>query len=104
MAIPEVRPLFIASMLIATGTISHASDDDQRTLIVRERATASLLDDSFTFRVMKLKGYFVDIMISGERRTLKLGDSFGPAEGACTVTFHEISPETRIARFKTDCR
>jgi hypothetical protein len=104
MAIPEVRSLFIASMLIATGTISHASDDDQRTLILRERATASLLDDSFTFRVMKLKGYFVDIMISGERRTLKLGDSFGPAEGTCTVTFHEISPETRIARFKTDCR
>ena len=52
---------------------------------------------------MKLKGYFVDIMLAGERRRLKLGDSFGPPDGSCTVIFHEISPETRIARFFTDC-
>lgn len=93
------HPILISLILI---TSVEASDSD-RTLVVRERATASLIDDSFTFRVMKLKGYFVDIMLAGERRRLKLGDSFGPPDGRCTVTFHEISPETRIARFFTDC-
>lgn len=82
---------------------SAIADDRFRTLVVRERATASLADDTITFRVMKLKGYSVDIMLEGKKRTLKLGESFGPEDAACQVIFEEISPETRIARFLTDC-
>ncbi len=97
--------LFVtAALLLTTCALASAAEDGARTLVVRERATVSLLDDSFAFRVMKLRGYFVDIMLAGEKRSLKLGDSFGPADGGCAVTFHEISPETRIARFQTNCR
>lgn len=90
-------------MIVSFGMLANASDDGFRTLVVREKATASLIDDSFSFRVMKLKGYSIDIMLAGGKRKLKLGDSFGPKDGACTVVFEEISPETRIARFQTDC-
>jgi len=86
------------------STATHApAAEGGRILIVRERATASLLDDSFTFRVMKLRGYYIDIFLSGEKRTLKLGDSFGPEDASCVVTFKKISPETKIARFTTTC-
>ena len=74
-----------------------------RTLIVRERATASLLDGAFTFKLLKIRGYGIEIRIDGERRALKLDDTLVPESGDCTVTFEEISPETRIARFLTDC-
>ena len=96
--------LFISGLLvIATGAVSYASDDGFRTLVVRERATATLIDETFDFRVMKLKGYSIDIMLAGQKRKLKLGESFGPKDQSCTVIFEEISPETRIARFQTNC-
>lgn len=96
--------LFLSCLMaVSSAAVTNASDDGFRTLVVRERATATLIDDAFTFRVMKLKGYSVDIMLAGQKRKLKLGDSFGPADASCTVTFEEISPETRIARFLTDC-
>ena len=97
--------LFLSGLMFVFYAVSsNATKEGYRTLVVRERAAASLLDDSFTFRVMKLKGYSINIMFLGEKRKLKLGDSFGPADSACTVVFEEISPETRIARFQTNCR
>ena len=99
----KCRPLIAIALLVVSGAAPNA-DEAMRTLVVRERATASLLDDSFTFRVMKLRGYSIDIMLRGEKLTLKLGDAFSPDHGACTVVFRKISPETRIARFQTDCR
>lgn len=95
--------LLLSCVVVLAAAPSPASDGAFRTLVVRERATASLVDDSFTFRVMKLRGYSVDIMLADGKRTLKLDESFGPAKGGCTVIFHEISPETRIARFRTNC-
>lgn len=102
----RMRNLFLLlSGLVAAsfGATAIASDDGFRTLVVRERASATLINDSFSFRVMKLKGYSIDIMLAGEKRKLNLGESFGPANASCTVRFEEISPETRIARFQTDC-
>ncbi len=96
--------LFLSGLTcLAAAPIPVAADEGHRILVVRERATASLINDTFTFRVMKLKGYSVDIMLAGKKRTLKLGDGFGPADSACAVIFEEVSPETRIARFKTNC-
>ncbi len=96
--------IFASGLLaISPFTAAKATGEGFRTLVVREKATASLIDESFSFRVMKLKGYSVDVMLEGGKRTLKLGESFGPADDACTVVFEEISPETRIARFQTDC-
>lgn len=96
--------LFLSGlMVVSSGAATSASDEGFRTLVVRERTTAALIDDTFSFRVMKLKGYSVDIMLAGKKRKLKLGESFGPADASCIVTFEEISPETRIARFRTDC-
>ena len=102
----DMRHLFLflsGLMAVASGAVTSASDEGFRTLVVRERATATLIDDTFSFRVMKLKGYSVDIMLAGKKRTLKLSESFGPADASCIVTFEEISPETRIARFQTNC-
>ncbi len=91
-------------MVIAVNSAAEAAEDGFRTLVVRERASATLAENTLSFRVMKLRGYSIDIMLAGVKQTLKLGDSFTSADAACTVVFHEISPETRIARFRTDCR
>ena len=99
----RLRYLFLMAPVLLTAGAA-ASEDGFRTLVVRERATASLMDASFSFRVMKLRGYSIDIMLAGEKRKLKLGDEFGPETDDCRVIFHEISPETRIARFQTNCR
>lgn len=100
-----LRNLLIPALIAtATGGALLAAEDGFRTLVVRERATVTLSEDALTFRVMKLRGYSIDIMLAGAKRTLKLGEGFGPADDACRVIFHEISPETRIARFRTDCR
>lgn len=94
----------ISGLIIAAYAASAlATEDGFRTIVVREKTSALLINDSFTFRVIKLKGYSIDIKLAGERRTLKLGESFGPADASCVVRFEEISPETRIARFLTDC-
>ena len=100
-----LRPFMILAFAAAmTGAGAFAAEGEFRTMVVRERATATLAENALAFRVMKLRGYSIDIMLAGEKRTLKLGEAFGPAGAACTVIFHEISPETRIARFRTDCR
>lgn len=87
---------------VCAGAVAGAAAEG-RVLPVRERATAPLLDESFTFKVIKLQGYSVDVRINGEKRRLKLGEAFSPPGADCLVTFEEISPETRIARFRTDC-
>ena len=74
-----------------------------RVLPVRERATASLQDGALIFKLLKIRGYSIDIRVFGEKRRLNLGQSIMPEDGSCTVVFEEISPETRIARFRTDC-
>ncbi len=101
----KLSPLLIpVLMVIAVNSAAEAAEDGFRTLVVRERATATLAENTLSFRVMKLRGYSIDIMLAGVKQSLKLGDSFASADAACTVVFHEISPETRIARFRTDCR
>ena len=93
----------LAPLAIVTGSTGVIASDDLRTLVVRERATASLLDGAFSFKLLKIRGYSVDVRINGDRRLLKIGQSFSPDQADCTVVFTKISPETRIARFKTDC-
>ena len=93
---------FIFGFLVAEPSITHA-DTEPRIIVVRERATASLLNGTFTFKVLKLKGYTIEIKVDGEKRSLKIGQSISPASVNCTVTFEEIATETRIARFKTNC-
>lgn len=88
--------------IIARLLVSEAHADD-RILVVRERAEASLLGGDFTFKLLKIRGYSVDVRISGEKRMLKFGQAFSPPDTDCSITFDEISPETRIARFVTDC-
>lgn len=96
--------LLISGLIIFASTApALAAEDGFRTIVVREKTSTALINDSFTFKVMKLRGYSIDIMLAGEKRKLKLGDSFGPTDSACAVVFHEISPETRIARFQTNC-
>jgi hypothetical protein len=80
-----------------------AANPDLRVLAVRERAEAVLQDGAFNFRVLKIRGYSIDVRIGGERRKLKLGQSFAPDAAGCTLIFTKVSPETRIARFATDC-
>lgn len=89
--------------LLAAVPDAAQAETGQRTLVVRERAVGSLLDGAFTFKVLKLRGYSVDVRIDGEKRLLKKGQSFALPDAGCSVTFKKISPETRIARFLTDC-
>lgn len=97
----------LLAVLFAISTMTHAAaayaDTEQRVVILRERATLQLLDGAFTIQLLKIRGYTVDVRLDGEKRTLKRGQTFGPDNGACSVTFQKISPETRIARFLTDC-
>ncbi|MEM1164312.1 MAG: hypothetical protein AAGJ28_25580 [Pseudomonadota bacterium] len=99
------RAVFLALLIMTAVPVTvPASNTDQRVLVVREKAEASLMDGAFSFRLLKIKGYSVDIRVTGEkRRTLKIGQSFGPASDDCRIVFKKISPETRIARFLTDC-
>ena len=96
-----VAASFLA-IVLATGTQVQA-DLDERTIVLRERGEMSLLNGSFTFKLLKIKGYSVDVRVGGQRRNLKFGEAFSSPEGECSVKFDEISPETRIARFLTDC-
>ncbi|MEM7270782.1 MAG: hypothetical protein AAF401_16215 [Pseudomonadota bacterium] len=75
----------------------------ERTLPIRERSEASLLDGAVTLKVVKLKGYYVDIRMNDEKQTLKIGQTVSPPGSDCRITFVKISPETPIARFSTDC-
>lgn len=75
----------------------------ERTLVVREGRSASLLGGDFSIEVLKIRGYSIVVRIDGERRVLKLGQSVASVGASCSVRFKKISPETRIARFLTDC-
>lgn len=98
----RLRALLIVCCLVGPA---HAASDDAawRVLVVRERATTELLDGTFSLKVLKLMGYSVRVRVDDEVRTLKLGARVAPAGAQCEVVFEEISPETRIARFATNC-
>lgn len=96
------KRLACATILASLGAGADAAADG-RVLPVRERASATLLSGGFTFKVVRLRGYFVDVSFDGARQRLKLGEAFAPPGTDCLVTFEEISPETRIVRFRTDC-
>lgn len=101
--LPRVAPplLFLA---ISLAMLAPAmSDTDQRVVILRERTSVQLLDGTFSLELLKIRGYMIDVRIQGEKRKLKQGESFSPESGECTVTFQKVSPETPIARFRTDC-
>lgn len=94
--------LLLVVFLLAEPTMTLA-DAEQRTIVVRERATASLLNGAFAFKVLKIRGYSIEIKIFGEKRVLKIGQSIAPESAECSVVFKEIATETRLARFSTDC-
>ncbi|MEM7400183.1 MAG: hypothetical protein AAF354_14845 [Pseudomonadota bacterium] len=103
-AYTRTRPLstaIIAVILIALSAAPSVAED--RTIVLRERAVASVLDGAFTFKLMKIMGYTIRVKIAGENRIVKIGQPLTPDGAACSVVFEEISPETRIARFNTDC-
>ena len=88
---------------IASATMPAFADPNSRTLVLRERVTATLLDGDFAFKLLKIRGYTVDVRIDGERRKLKIGEQFRAGNADCSVVFEEVLPETRIAHFQTDC-
>ena len=88
--------------LIAASSLAHASTE-YRTVVVRERGIASLLNGAFVFKLLKIKGYSIEVRALGRKRVLKIGQSFSPKEEDCSIIFEEIATETRIARFKTNC-
>jgi hypothetical protein len=96
------RPALLS--VIALIGLSGVAVAGERPLVVREGAAAQFSDGIAPFTVLKIRGYSIDVRMSGERRALKLGQSFSPEGADCTVVFKKISPETRIARFVTDCR
>ena len=106
MKVPEFPKVpFLAvifGFLVAQPSITLA-DTQQRTIVVRERGTASLLNATFTFKVLKIKGYTIDVKVAGKKQVLKIGQSISPTSAECSVTFEEIATETRIARFTTNC-
>lgn len=98
--------LILASIVgfhVAEPSIARA-DTQQRTIVVREWATTSFLNGTFIFKVLKIRGYTIDVKIYGKKQVLKIGQSISPENADCSVTFEEIATETRIARFTTNCR
>lgn len=89
--------------LLIAGPTALCAEENHRTIIVRERAVASLLDGGYQFKLLKIKGYSVEIKAAGEKLVLQVGQSFSPLDAECQVVFEEIATETRIARFRTDC-
>ena len=98
--IPIITLIF--GFLVVEPSIINA-ETQLRTIVVRERATASFINGTFTFKVLKVNGYTIDLKINGKKQVLKIGQSFSPENADCSVTFEEIATETRIARFATDC-
>jgi hypothetical protein len=94
------RLLPILLLAVVAPTVSGA---EQRTVILRERATVDLLQGTFPMELIKIRGYLIDVKLDGKKRRLKRGEAFSPSGGNCSVVFHKVSPETRIARFLTDC-
>ncbi len=99
-------PAIVAAMFLAclnSQTLAAGSTAAERVVILRERASVDLLDGALTLELKKIRGYTIDVRIDGKNRKLKRGETFSPDSGVCSVTFLKVSPETRIARFLTDC-
>jgi hypothetical protein len=95
-------PAAFAVLLVAFPSITDA-EIKHRTIVVRERNSAELLDGAFVFKVLKLRGYTIEVKFLGQKQSLKIGESLSSPNGDCNVTFDEIATETRLARFSTDC-
>ncbi|WP_222435013.1 hypothetical protein [Falsiphaeobacter marinintestinus] len=92
----------VVAGLFAVSPAAHAGTET-RTLVVREGATASLLNGAFTFKVLKLNGYSIRVKVADQILVLKTDQSFAPTDTGCTVVFEEVATETRLARFLTNC-
>lgn len=98
------RVLWAAPVMAAVSAPAFATPDTgQRVVTLREQASVELLDGGFSLELLKIRGYMINVRVNGHKRKLKRGDSVSPQGAECTVTFQKISPETRIARFLTDC-
>lgn len=93
--------IFVAQALTVPG--AALADPAQRVVVLREGATLSLLAEPIALKLLKIRGYSIDVRMNGMRQTLKKGQTVSLDGGTCSVTFRKISPETRIARFLTDC-
>ena len=102
MSLKVTLPALSLAILLTQTSVTDA-ETERRIFVVREGASASLLDDKFDFKVLKLRGYNIEVKVLGEKRALKIGESLSPENSACSVTFEEIATETRLARFTTDC-
>lgn len=91
----------IVGFLVAGPSITRA--ETQHTVVVRERATASFIGGTFTFKLLKINGYTIDVKVADKKQVLKIGESISSESAECSVVFEEIAIETRIARFRTNC-
>ena len=93
---------FLVVLLGVTCSAVSSAAADERVVILREGVSAELLDGTFTLKLLKIRGYNIDVRINDEKQKLKRGQTISP-DGDCYVTFRKVSPETRIARFATNC-
>ena len=95
--LPCLITLTLFPAVIANATTS------ERVLAVREGKTASINDGARNFTLLKIRGYSVDVRVEDVRHKLKIGETVPLGDATCSVRFQKVSPETRIARFRTDC-
>lgn len=95
-------PAFFAALLVTFPSLTDAKTE-HRTIVVRERNTAELLNGAFVFKVLKLRGYTIEVKFLGQKQSLKIGETLSSPNGDCNVIFDEIATETQLARFSTDC-
>lgn len=99
-------PAIVTATFLAcpnSRTFAAGSTAAERVVILRERTSVELLDGALSLELRKIRGYTIDVRIDGKKRKLKRGETFSPDGGVCSVRFLKVSPETRIARFLTDC-
>lgn len=97
----RVSFLLLTALLLITAAAT--ADAAKRVVILREGASLTLDNGNLSVELLKIRGYTVDIRARNAKQRLKLGDTVTAAGSGCSVTFQKVSPETRIARFLTDC-
>ena len=100
--LPMRSPVILLAVLLVIPATAFP-DTTRRIVILREGASRTLDNGKLTLELLKIRGYTVDIRFQGDKQKLKRGDSLRVAGSGCSVTFQKVSPETRIARFLTDC-
>lgn len=94
----------VVLVFLVVGQTEAQASPNMHQLVVRERASARLLDGAFTFKLAKIAGYTITVRIDGKDLKLKIGQSFSPENSDCRIVFDEIATETRLAKFSTNCR